>query len=317
MQCLSPIELVNKERFKKLYKLNDSDWDIKQDQRFEAMKKLHPEMTNKEILNRLFPLVRLVPCGKCEACLSRRRTQWVQRLSYELFHSSNSHFITLTYEDDYLIYDVPSHRPVALMSEVSKFIETLKSKLFRKQKNPMKFFAVSEYGPQTLRPHFHLLLFNLPLNVDLRYLEELWYKGNIKVDVVNGARIGYVTKYCLAKSDPGLWCLDDKDYRPQMRCSKNLGIGLISDPVLSKQYRDSLLYDGFVSQANYQLSVPRYYKEKLLSEHDKLFVSEKTEKFAQDHERKLKNDKVYRLLWKAEADSLKYKVNQSIKKSKL
>lgn len=313
MQCLSPITISysRRSRFESVAKKGIDTG------KYHAISKLHPDWTDSQIVEYLYPSQRTVPCGKCAACLSNRRSAWVSRLTYELYHSSNGHFITLTFDDDHLIYDIKTRNPVALMDLVSDWIVQLKSKLFRKQKNPLKYFAVSEYGPSSHRPHFHLLLFNLPLSVDLRYLEMLWCNGNIKVDHISGARIGYVTKYCLSKTDPNLWCVDDKEYKPQMRCSKGLGSGLLNDNVLSKQYKDSLLYDGYVSNDKYRVPVSRYYKDRLLSPMERTIVSDKSLHFVEEHLEKIKKDKSYDLECKMKAKALEYKVNKSIKKSKL
>lgn len=310
MQCLHPITITYRDRYKSLEK-NGLDTG-----KFNAYKDMYPELSDNEIISMLYPKSRTVPCGKCAACLSNRRTQWVQRLSYELYHSSNGHFFTLTFDDDHLVYSIDQERPVALMSFVSEFIDKLKSKLFRRQKNPLKYFAVSEYGPSTERPHFHMLLFNLPLDVDLREVEKLWYHGNIKVDHVTGARIGYVTKYCLNKIDPDLWCFDDPEYRPQMRCSKHLGADLLTDPLLSVQYRNGLIDDGYVTNEKFRVPVSRYYKERLLTTYERAKVSERAIVFGSDSIDKLHDRDEY-LDYLAKARQLEYKVNKSIKKSQL
>lgn len=285
--------------------------------KLKALQEMYPDKSDGELLSILYPSSRVVPCGKCAACLSKRRSNWVQRLTNELYSSSNGHFITLTFDDDHLVYDIKSRMPVALMSFVSKFIEGLKSKLFRKQKNPLKFFAVSEYGPSTLRPHFHLLLFNLPLDVDLRYLEELWYHGNIVVDQITGPRIGYVTKYCLSKVDPDLWCADDIEYKPSMRCSKNLGHNLLDNDVLVKQYTNSLLKRGYVSNDRFRVPVSRYYRERLLDSYSQQFVSVRSQMYSNLHNWKFAHDKEYYLEQRQKGAALEYNVNKSIKKSEL
>lgn len=312
MQCLEPITITIRDRYGSIRKkgINSAKLD--------AMRIMYPDKTDNELISMLYPASRTVPCGKCAACLSNRRTAWVSRLSYELFHSSNSHFFTLTFDDDHLVYDIKERKPVALLDFVSKFMENVKSKLFRKQKNPLKYFVVSEYGPKTQRPHFHMLLFNLPLSVDLRTIENLWYHGNIKVDTINGARIGYVTKYCLSKIDPDLWCIDDAGYRPQMRCSKNLGAGLLDDPTLVRQYRVSLLNDGYISNDKFRVPVSRYYKDRLFDAYERTFVSEKSQEYSRDHNIKMMSkDNKYRLEFKDKAARLNYKVNKSIKKSQI
>lgn len=312
MQCLNPITIkLGRSRFDKM---KEKGIDTG---KFYGVQELHPDWSEHEIIEYLYPSSRVVPCGKCAACLSNRRTAWVSRLSYELYHSSSGYFLTLTFDDDHLVYDIKSQMPVALMDFASKFIVDIRSKFFRKQSSPLKYFVVSEYGPQTLRPHFHLLLFNLPLEVDLREIEKLWFHGNIVVDHITGARIGYVTKYCLSKIDPDLWCFDDPEYKPNMRCSKGLGSGLLNDKVLSKQYRDGLLYDGYVSNDRFRIPVPRYYRERLLSPRELVSVSEHSMEYTKDFDYKMRHDKDFLLNQRSKIVALETKINQSIKKSKL
>ena len=42
-----------------------------------------------------------VPCGKCAACMQRKRFEWSVRLQNELQYASSAAFITLTYSDEY------------------------------------------------------------------------------------------------------------------------------------------------------------------------------------------------------------------------
>ena len=42
-----------------------------------------------------------VPCGKCAACMQRKRSEWSVRLQNELQYASSAAFITLTYSDEY------------------------------------------------------------------------------------------------------------------------------------------------------------------------------------------------------------------------
>lgn len=44
----------------------------------------------------------LTPCGKCEACLVKKKQAWVFRLSEHHKHSSIAYFVILTYSDSNL-----------------------------------------------------------------------------------------------------------------------------------------------------------------------------------------------------------------------
>lgn len=52
-----------------------------------------------------FPLgKRLVPCGHCEDCRRRIRNGWYVRLYHEAKAHTYNYFITLTYDEDHIIW---------------------------------------------------------------------------------------------------------------------------------------------------------------------------------------------------------------------
>ncbi len=217
-----------------------------------------------------------VPCGKCEACLSKRRSQWSSRLHFEAQSSSSAFFITLTYDDEHLpLKNVDSTLyPVVSKRDVQLFL-----KRFRKLIYPFKirYFAVSEYGPDNLRPHYHMLIFNFPLELYGKlndFLSTSWSNGFIRVDPVNTARINYVTSYCLDSSTLPSYL--DKNF---MLCSRRPGIGssFLDNTKYTNFVRSSL--DGFVylSDGNetHKVSMPRYYRDKLFTDIEKQQIIDK------------------------------------------
>lgn len=119
-------------------------------------------------------LIQTVPCGKCLSCLSRRRSSWSFRLNQEMRVSTSAHFLTLTYSDENLPRS-PTGFPVVVKRDVQLWL-----KRFRKLLSPFKvrYFAVSEYGTQTFRPHYHVILFNFPNHLDINVLlEKSWTHG--------------------------------------------------------------------------------------------------------------------------------------------
>ena len=132
MQCLQPITLKN-----------------------PAKIKTNPSLT--------------VPCGKCAACLSRRRDDWSFRLNEELKQSTSANFVTLTYEDEKCPYK--SFRK----EDIQLFIKRLRKSL---EFTKIKYFISSEYGFRTHRPHYHMIIFNIPLDLDVKkVLVDKWQIG--------------------------------------------------------------------------------------------------------------------------------------------
>lgn len=120
-----------------------------------------------------------IPCGHCIGCRLKYSRIWADRcLAESLYHTDNI-FLTLTYDDSHLpepfnmITETGVKKsPVSplVKRDVQLFIKRLR-KRFPEQK--IRYFACGEYGSQSMRPHYHLLLFGLRLP-DL----ELLYKND-------------------------------------------------------------------------------------------------------------------------------------------
>lgn len=257
MECFSPVKIY----------LSD-----------EAIEK-RKERTDMPVLWRYSRFV-YVPCGKCPACLSRRRSMWSTRLHYEVQNSLSCYFVTLTYDDDYLPTKIVNRDgemcfvPVVCKRDLQLFL-----KRFRKLIDPFKirYFAVSEYGPQNLRPHYHMLIFNYPNELYAKlheYLERSWSNGFIRLDPVNAARINYVTSYCLDSSTLPKYL--DKNF---MLCSRRPGLGasFLDNDALVSYHR--LNADGFCYLSDgsdtRKVKMPRYYSDRIFSDDEKQQVVNK------------------------------------------
>lgn len=144
-----------------------------------------------------------VSCMKCIGCRIERERQWTVRILHEAkqYEVENNHFITLTYS--------PEHCPADYSLEHRDF--QLFMKRLRKAIAPRKvrFFMCGEYGEKDSRPHFHAILFGLPIP-DLRglyrnqrgdqvftsdWLANTWGKGFITIGKVNETTAAYVSGY--------------------------------------------------------------------------------------------------------------------------
>lgn len=119
------------------------------------------------------PLFYAVPCGKCIVCRERVANEWACRAMCEAQTSmSIPYFVTLTYNN----LNRPSdgvHK-----EHVQKFMKRLRVNVERYcgfQTN-IRFYACAEYGKSTHLPHYHLLLFNLPL-LQVNHVMELVQKS--------------------------------------------------------------------------------------------------------------------------------------------
>lgn len=223
----------------------------------------------------------LVPCGQCYACKLKRSNDWSIRLKQEYInHNQKCLFITLTYDDDNLniVKDIPyiSEDDKLLFQKASypfnQGIAVLKKRdiqLFNKRARHVlpnfTYFLVGEYGPTTLRPHYHALYFGLDMS-SYELLSGLWTQGFVKINSVTPGRISYVSKYSLLPTHIPEF-LRKKEYRPFMICSKGMGIQFLQTQQVHDMYNadDKLYY----LDNGYKKSLPRYYRNKLFSE-DKL-----------------------------------------------
>lgn len=207
-----------------------------------------------------------VPCGKCFACLSNRRAEWTFRLKQELKSSASAAFVTLTYDDEYLPFASNGY-PMVSKTDVQLFMKRL-----RKAFEPFKirYFLVSEYGSNTLRPHYHFILFNHPLDLDLHSsVIKAWNKGHVHIGQCTGASISYCAKYCLSFAE-----LSKEYVRPFMLCSRRPGIGQsYLTPQMENWHREDL--KEYVIDDGRKNRLPRYYSKKLFDDSDKVEMSER------------------------------------------
>lgn len=207
-----------------------------------------------------------VPCGKCPACRQRRSNQWIFRLEQEARHSEGCLFLTLTYNEDCVprcdIVDektgeISENVRVVDKSDIQKFFHDLRRSLYGDFGGSLRYFVCSEYGPTTLRPHYHVILFNFP-NISSKYvsshIEKAWKKGFVKVAPLNKNRIRYVCKYCL--TDAYI------TYLPVFNMmSQGIGRDWLSPSIRYSYRHNPRLYT--VDELGNKRSLHRYYIERL------------------------------------------------------
>lgn len=250
-----------------------------------------------------------VPCGSCLYCLRFRQAQWVARLIEHLRqHPGTSYFITMTYSPE----NVPADPETGLMqvskSDIKKLNMDLRKRfqqgffysdldldighLHEKIDLPkdlrFQYYITTEYGPEGGVPHAHSVYYNLP---DNRYLvsllfEQIWNKGIVRVYKASDRTIGYITKYLVNSK-----VCDTYDPRFQARpfslMSKGLGLSYVSrmsswhqaDPV----NRSLSVYHGEKSV------MPRYWRDKIFSDDQKLLLQEKFESKRSELESKVES----------------------------
>lgn len=217
-----------------------------------------------------------VPCGKCPSCQSNHRKMWFIRLKYEAEHCMNSYVVTLTYNDSVL--PAPILDPNGLeyhkidYSDVQRFHKRL-----RKALGTFRFFAIGEYGPEHLRPHYHICYFfhdYMPLDRFENEVFKQWFPDcRITVDTTNDKAANYILKYCLKPVDE-----DIPDWiRPVLRCSTKpyIGAGLVNERNLSYFLDRKTDITNYVG---YRQRLPRIYRDKFFDDDTKKFLSAELER---------------------------------------
>lgn len=173
------------------------------------------------------------------ACRINAQRIWCFRLELEARMHLASTVVTLTYSD----------APASLVPRDL----TLWLKRLRKQLEPatVRYFAVGEYGTATARPHYHAILFGLPLSPKhdplraagckcstCELVRSTWGKGHVLCDAfsLGAARYitGYVTKKMTKRSDPRL-----HGRHPEFtRMSRRPGIGARAVPDILSTVRE-------------------------------------------------------------------------------
>lgn len=205
-----------------------------------------------------------VPCGKCPECLSRRASGWSFRLMQENKHALASHFITLTY--DTKTVPISSNGFMSLRkSDVQLFIKRLrKAHPTGNGHSFIKYYLVGEYGGKTLRPHYHLLLFN----ADITLISPAWNLGAVHYGTVSGASVGYTLKYMCKPRIIPIHRNDDR-LREFSLMSKGLGTSYMT-PAMIAWHKASLLDRMYcTTEDQKKITMPRYYKNKIYHEHER------------------------------------------------
>lgn len=118
----------------------------------------------------------IIPCGKCLGCFLEKSRDKAVQLSLEKmnpeYEDNECWFITLTYEDEYLpIHSYVDENTGEVFNGASVELKDIqnwikKIRINHPDKN-IRYMAAREYGSTTLRPHYHVIIFGLPLDTEL------------------------------------------------------------------------------------------------------------------------------------------------------
>lgn len=245
------------------------------------------------------PKVMLIPCGQCIGCRIRQREDWTTRIELEArdYPKEQVWFITLTYDDDHIPgmivktgeimrkvqytwkpgEKLPSSVQILLYEDIQKFLKRLR-KAYR---GKLRYFVAGEYGEQTARPHYHMILYGWrPTDLEQLYkihhngyytskwLENLWGMGQIQIAQAVPETYRYVAGYVTKK----MYEIDGKKANAYYELGQTKPFACMSlKPGLGDHYyqehKEEIWRQGYIQCTNgKQAQIPRYYEKQMEAE---------------------------------------------------
>ena len=222
-------------------------------------------------------------CGKCQSCKLSKAREWAIRCWHESqMHEENS-FVTLTYRDQ----DLPQNNDLD-----HRDFQLFMKRLRKNTGGKISYYMCGEYGGETHRPHYHVLLFGY-FPPDAKYhttrngnrtyksqkLDSYWRKGFTETGNVSYKSAGYCARYTLKKQLPNEQLQDRYIYCDEygeMKCRKLEYVRMSLNPAIGKswfeKYKDQTITHDFVRNPDgHEVPVPRYYLQLLKQEDPGLF----------------------------------------------
>lgn len=224
----------------------------------------------------------MLPCGKCLDCRLAYARDWANRCIVEALQFTDNYFLTITYDNanirnavDFNTGEVLDHG-ILYKADMVQFLKSLRLHWSRKYDHDnIRFFLAGEYGDTTMRPHYHMIAFNLPLFDLKRYkesplgdlyytseeLNKIWHKGYIVVGSLTRQSAAYTARYCLKKIKDAQVMWSKLNLTSEFtNCSRRPGIGRD----WYEKNKNKLFTQGFVSLSDgengFRLYPGRYYK---------------------------------------------------------
>lgn len=146
-----------------------------------------------------------LPCGQCVGCRLERSRQWAVRCMAEASLREENAFVTLTYSEEC----VPQSGSL-VPRDLVLFLKRLRRRI---EPRKVRFFGCGEYGEETMRPHYHLLLFGYDFPDKVRIkgtakeypewtsetLDTTWGYGRTLIGSVSFESAAYVARYVVKK----------------------------------------------------------------------------------------------------------------------
>ena len=231
------------------------------------------------------PVWHPVPCGKCLFCRKNKQQDWAFRQYAESLNPVHKSlfFVTLTIDDDHLVRNRYGRYSV-YKSSLQDFFDRLR--YYLPEGHNLRYMACGEYGDTFSRPHYH---FNAFLDVDMTEDEfhlactKAWkfcIPDELIVEPFDLKSAEYVAKYCTKR--PGVDYDKNKVNSPFLLASRRPAIGKYWLDTQHAKLHQSLLKTLVYDSSGTPYNMPRYLREKLFSDDDKLLLTKINEQARQD-----------------------------------
>lgn len=304
IKCASPTIIINPQLeyyYNNIVNIHYYDYNVYKSNTFKVWVKYLSKLKHNDITydnindyycvlasGEIIFLYILVPCNKCFICKDKYIKQWQFRAIAESnISNNNTYMVTLTYNNDYLPYKGVNIRAVQL------FIKRLRHNLDKLNiDHHIKYIAVGEYGKNTKRPHYHLILWHFPddkfknITEILHFIEHSWSCYNFETQSHESIGFAYCTpvnknsvKYCLK------YCFKQRNIPTGKNdsfftCSKRIGYQYFIDNYEYLSNNPELLSISIIDNISGQIFVspyPQYFKYLIMPHISQIFPKEITQ----------------------------------------
>lgn len=215
--------------------------------------------------------IHMVPCGKCAYCLTNKRSAWIFRMYWELrYQEKPGYFLTFTY-DEHHVPRAPDGRRSLRFYDIQLYLKRL-----RKAKYYAKYVCVGEYGAETKRPHYHMILWT---DASPDFIQANWHSSTTK-KIMGHVDFGELTiasfMYCMKYIIQPKQLAQDGIEKTRAQFSKGLGLGYLSTSMYeyhTQDYDEPLLFTYLDGK---KVALPKYYKDKIFTKAQLRKEAEKT-----------------------------------------
>lgn len=243
--------------------------------------------------------VMLIPCGQCIGCRIRQREDWTTRIELEArdYPREEVWFITLTYDDEHVpgmientgeimrkvqyVWKPGEKRPESVQTLLYPDIQKFLKRLRKAYKGKLRYFVAGEYGEQTARPHYHMILYGWrPTDLEHLYkiqhngyftskwLANLWGMGQIQIAQAVPETYRYVAGYVTKK----MYEIDGQKANKYYELGQQKPFACMSlKPGLGDHYyqehKAEIWKQGYIQCTNgKRAQIPRYYEKMMEAE---------------------------------------------------